>query len=62
MVGKARDSVTLERKNARKTGGRQSMKATDTVTMSIIDSMKDTPSFIGIPGATIGIGMSKPVS
>ncbi|KAH3705376.1 hypothetical protein DPMN_080446 [Dreissena polymorpha] len=64
MVGKARESVTLERKNTRKTGGGQPMKAPDTVTMSIIDTMKDTPSFSGIPVASAletTIGMSKQV-
>ncbi|KAH3778943.1 hypothetical protein DPMN_180422 [Dreissena polymorpha] len=64
MVGKARESVTLERKKALKTGCGQPMKAPDTVTMSIIDTMKETPSFRGIPGASASettIGMSKPV-
>ncbi|KAH3782825.1 hypothetical protein DPMN_160745 [Dreissena polymorpha] len=45
MVGKARESVTLERKNARKTGGGQPMKAHDNVTMSIIDTMPRVPRF-----------------
>ncbi|KAH3751358.1 hypothetical protein DPMN_185912 [Dreissena polymorpha] len=52
MVSKARESLTMERKNARQTGGGQPMKAADTVTMSIIETMKETPSFSGIPGAS----------
>ncbi|KAH3797450.1 hypothetical protein DPMN_151031 [Dreissena polymorpha] len=55
MVAKARvcrESLTMERKNARQTGGGHPMKAADTVTMSIIETMKDTPSFSGIPGAS----------
>ncbi|KAH3717626.1 hypothetical protein DPMN_060419 [Dreissena polymorpha] len=47
-------------KNARQTGGGHPMKAADTVTMSIIETMKDTPSFSGIHGASQGettIGM-----
>jgi hypothetical protein len=52
MVGKARESLTMERKKARQTGGGHPMKAADTVTMSIIETMKDTPSFSGIPGAS----------
>ncbi|KAH3812823.1 hypothetical protein DPMN_141264 [Dreissena polymorpha] len=52
MVGKARESLTMEQKNARQTGGGHPMKAADTVTMSIIETMKDTTSFSGIPGAS----------
>ncbi|KAH3812825.1 hypothetical protein DPMN_141266 [Dreissena polymorpha] len=52
MVGKARESHTMERKNARQTGGGHPMKAADTVTMSIIETMKDTPSFSGTHGAS----------
>ncbi|KAH3772357.1 hypothetical protein DPMN_173694 [Dreissena polymorpha] len=54
----------MERKNARQTGGGHPIKAPDTVTMSIIETMKDTPSFSGIPGASTSettIGMSPPV-
>ncbi|KAH3791840.1 hypothetical protein DPMN_145330 [Dreissena polymorpha] len=64
MVSKARALLTMEQKNARQTGGGHPMKAPDTVTMSIIETMKDTPSFIGIPGASTSettIGMSPPV-
>ncbi|KAH3875807.1 hypothetical protein DPMN_039084 [Dreissena polymorpha] len=39
MVAKARESLTMERKNARQTGGGHPMKAADTITMSIIETM-----------------------
>ncbi|KAH3870242.1 hypothetical protein DPMN_033424 [Dreissena polymorpha] len=47
-IDDVKESLTMERKNARQTGGGHPMKAADTVTMSIIETMKDTPSFSGI--------------